>query len=721
MHLTKWVTNKLYPIYDFSCKVLKKAAEALENNGANSDSFSDLSESLRDAIKKDKQGHNISMKKKLIGLTAGLLILGLAIFLRARRLDTTPFWTDQAITLSTAMRWINGGPIPLAANKSSAGSINPPMIEYLFAAALCIWPDVLSVAIMTMIAGIVAVAATGWTTYRLFGQRAAIWTALLFAVNPLGVLYSQQIWNQTMVPVFSSLMLGCLLLYFATKQQNPVYLLLSFVWAACMTQVHPGTIVQLPTMGLICALFWRKLKVWPLIVGVAIFALLYVPFILYESAVGWTDIIAIWELAHKPAPFSIASLLVSFDLMHATGLLSSIRSTVQFDNLATALLMFSLLYTLGMCMRGFLRKHRNSQVEQNVIGMFIMLLWFALPILSYLRSAHYLQAYYLISQWPAHFMLIGTSLDGLQRILEQATKFFEHQRWQCMLNIAARALLPIPLLLLIGWQIWFNIQHQNHRFRAQTDRAQIRHIRTVIRQSKQLLAEYPACDLVAVSKGHNFEISELSLLVEFTSPERVLLTDGRLALPIPKPCAIYLDALPGSQGSNWLSSTATPLPDTSIKASGETWQFYELPTDAQTDLVKEASLQSPIAKWKNNIALIDYTRDDTTLGSTLPLTLTWTVETQPPEIVYHLGTYLLTMDKQIVAQSDGPGFDSIQWHDGDQFVTWSELLVPPDLEPGDYQIAVAWYTWPKLKRIALSTGENTAFLEKVHIPTTGTD
>jgi hypothetical protein len=79
------------------------------------------------------------------------------------------------------------------------------------------------------------------------------------------------------------------------------------------------------------------------------------------------------------------------------------------------------------------------------------------------------------------------------------------------------------------------------------------------------------------------------------------------------------------------------------------------------------------------------------------------------------------MDKQIVAQSDGPGFDSIQWHDGDQFVTWSELLVPPDLEPGDYQIAVAWYTWPKLKRIALSTGENTAFLEKVHIPTTGTD
>ena len=46
-------------------------------------------------------------------LFAAILLLGLA--LRLRGLDTTGLWGDQAFTLNTAMRWVNGGPLPLAA------------------------------------------------------------------------------------------------------------------------------------------------------------------------------------------------------------------------------------------------------------------------------------------------------------------------------------------------------------------------------------------------------------------------------------------------------------------------------------------------------------------------------------------------------------------------------------------------------------------------------
>ena len=70
------------------------------------------------------------------------------------------------------MRWINGGDMPLAANKSSVGFVNPPMIEYLYAAALWLWRDVLSVSLLTMLGGVVAVAVTGFVTARLFGRRA---------------------------------------------------------------------------------------------------------------------------------------------------------------------------------------------------------------------------------------------------------------------------------------------------------------------------------------------------------------------------------------------------------------------------------------------------------------------------------------------------------------------------------------------------------------------
>ena len=96
--------------------------------------------------------------KQFAQIALALLILGLALFLRVRRLDTTGVWADQALTLTTAMHWVNGGAMPLAANKSSAGVMKPPMIEYLVAAALRVWPDVLSVALMTLVSGMVAVA-----------------------------------------------------------------------------------------------------------------------------------------------------------------------------------------------------------------------------------------------------------------------------------------------------------------------------------------------------------------------------------------------------------------------------------------------------------------------------------------------------------------------------------------------------------------------------------
>jgi hypothetical protein len=654
-------------------------------------------------------------RKYRVEITLALLILGLALFLRVRRLDTTGVWADQALTLTMAMQWVNGGAMPLAANKSSAGFMNPPMIEYLFAAALRAWPDVLSVAVMTLISGMVAVAVTGWATYRAFGGRAALWAMLIFAVNPWGVFYSQLIWNQTLVPVFASLTFACLLLYFAAKQQRPIYLILSFAWAACMTQVHPGTLVQLGTMGLVCAIFWRKLKVWPLAVGGAIFALSYAPFLLYESGVGWVDVKAALDLAGQPAPWSFAAVLLSVDLLRAQGLLRAAAYVAQFDTLATILLALSLGYAAWAGVRAFARRRGNREAAQRMDGLVILLLWFALPILFYLRSAHYLQIYYLIGQWPAHFILIGVCVAGLQRAVERFAHQVGRKITRHTLQAIAWIVLPLPVLALVAWQAWFNLQYQDHRFQAHKGHTQIRHVRAAIQTSRRLLVERPECDLVVVSKGHHLEASELSLLREFVSPERVLLTDGNLAVPLPAPCAVYLDALPGSRASAWLEDGVTPLPGTTIDVLGEHWQFYDLPADIRADMVEEVASGDSLATWANGVTLVRYERGEVRPGAALPLALGWSVEAQPPEVVYHFGTYLLTMDDQVVAQSDGPGFDSIQWREGDTFITWFEIAVPADLSPGDYQIAVALYTWPGLERIDLASGGNTAFLEQLEV------
>ena len=652
-------------------------------------------------------------QRRSLEIALCLLILGLAVVLRIRQIDTTGIWGDQSFTLNTAMRWVNGGDIPLAANKSSVGFMNPPMIEYLYAAALRLWPDILSVAYLTMISGLLAIIAAGWSAYKVFGKRAAFWTMLMIAVNPWSVLYGQLIWNQTMVPVFSSLTLAGLLLYFVVKAK-PIYLILSFVSAACMTQVHPGSSIQLAAMGLIMLVFWRRLRLWPVLAGIASFALLYLPFLLYEIGVGWGDVTAILEISRQPASLSTAAILVSFDLLHVRGLLDSVRFLSLFEGLATIVLTLSLFYALWTGVHSFRQRRAKPEAGRRAAGVFILLLWFALPILFYLRSSFHLQIYYLISQFPVHFLLIGILLDAIQ---DHRAGHTSQTRYR--IRRIGALVAPGLLLALAGWYMIANLRIQDQRQVNRGGQVQIRHVRAEIIATRHLLAERPDCDLVAVSEGHNLEMSSLSLLREFTSPERILLSDGRLAIPVPSSCAVYLDAQPGSRASKWIETVGTPLPEATASIPDTTWRAYELPADTGATLAAPGSLPASSTTWTNGVALLEFAHGQARPGETMPLTLAWLVDRPASKTVYHIGTYLLTADGQVAAQSDGPGFDSIQWRSGDQFITWFDISIPQDLPPGIYQLAVAYYTWPDLERVSLISGESTAFLAEIELAASG--
>jgi hypothetical protein len=211
------------------------------------------------------------------------------------------------------------------------------------------------------------------------------------------------------------------------------------------------------------------------------------------------------------------------------------------------------------------------------------------------------------------------------------------------------------------------------------------------------------------------ENSELSLLREFTSIEHLLLADGDLAVPLPAPCALYLDARPGSRASKWLAQMATPLPLADVGVYDETWRFYDLPAASRTDLLQAMDAVEAPVSWTNGLALVHYTRGDLGPDTPLPLTLAWQVVDQPPAENYHFGAYLLTHDNQVVAQSDGPGFDSIQWRPGDTFITWFDIPEQSDLPAGTYRIGLAMYTWPDVVRVDLTAGDNTAFLEQIDV------
>jgi hypothetical protein len=650
----------------------------------------------------------MNKRKPLVIVILFLLILGVALFLRIRRLDTTGIWEDQSIILDTAMQWVNGGTMPLAANKSSLGFMHLPLIEYLYAAALRIWHDILSVAILTMISGMVAILITGWATYKVFGWRPAFWTTLFFAVNPWSVFYSQLIWNPTLLPVFSSLTFASLLLYFAHKQR-PIYLISGLVGMACMIQIHPGAGIQLLSMAIIFAILRRKLQIRPLVIGGVLSMVLYVPYLLYEIKVNWNDVKTLLESFHDPVSFSLAAPLVSMDFLHAQGLLGSVKHIQFFDMCMTVLFGGSLLYTFWIIVSAFVQCPSDQEMKQKVTAFCILLIWFILPILFYLRSSHYLQMHYFIGQVPAHFILIGVCLDGVESIIERLAARARRRSFQHVICLVPWIGLLLLTLALAAWQIGFNMQFQDARFHGEANKeTQIRHVRDVIRTANQLLAERPPCALVVASQGYNFEMSKLSLLGEFTSAERVVLTDGRWTVLVPESCGIYLDALPESKSSAWLAAEATVISGAEIHVLQDVWRFYDLPETLRSEVLGQ---QEERATWENGAALIYYARGAVIPGAGLPLSLTWTIKDPLPLDTYHLGTYLLTMNDQLVAQSDGPGLDSLQWQEGDSFITWFDLPVPQELSPDRYRIALSLYRWPEVKPVPFLSGENVLYLE----------
>ncbi len=638
--------------------------------------------------------NRLSLKRFDLTATAGIFLL--ALFLRLRRLDTTGLWGDQAFTLNTAMRWVNGGPLPLAANKSSVGFVNPPLIEYLYGAALFVWRDILSVSLLTLLGGLAAVVITGAVTARLFGRRAGLWAMLAFAVAPWAVFWSQLIWNQTMVPPFAALALGGLLLYLFDRPRAR-YLVGSFAAAAAMIQVHPGSAVQLLTIALALLLYRRRVRPAHLLAAAAVFALFFAPYLRYQMGTGWADLATVGALAGQEATFSSAALRLSLDLIRAQGLYRAVPGVGLFDALATGLFILALAVVLWLVARRVNAKAQRGKDARETgaqgsrgagEALGVVLLWLAVPVLFYLRTAVYLQNYYLVGQWPAHFIILGIGIATAQRVAEL---------WPGR-ERAGRIvawLLPLPMLALVAFQVFFSLRYQDARAAGDGPALQVRHARALIAQSNRLLAERPNCRLVGLGHGAQVETSDLALLVEFTDPARVLLADGDLALPRPSPCAVALDARPGSRAAYVLAAEAQPIPGAGVTVKDQAWTFYDWVEGPRGEI-------AGASRW-DAVLLVGAFTGEPSPGRDLTLVLTWAALARPP-VAYHFGAYLLDANNQVVAQHDGPGFDSAQWRAGDHFVTFQPLPVPAGLPPGDYHAAVALYTWPDIIRVPLADG-----------------
>ena len=630
--------------------------------------------------------------------------------------------SDQSILYSIAMTWVNGGPLPLAANKSSAGIMNPPLVEYLIGLPLMVRTTLLSALGFQALLSVGAVLALYLHTVPLFGRRVALLASFLFAANPWAVYYGRFVWNPNPIPLFSTLLLGSLLAVFAGGRRL-VHLAIAFLWLAAVTQLHLSALALIPVVGIVLLIFRRRWwpaagqngswkRLWPLLLGAALFLLLYAPFIRYEAATGFGDVRAVYAALRggqstltgdvSEATVNAASWLLALDLTTGAGFArgySAWRQAVwpAFPLLAVARLLFvaALAYAAAAPLPWLWRRLQGQVQERmppRLVALLILALWIAVPVLAYVRHTVYLQHYYFLYLWPAPFLLLALFVD-------EGAGWIRRRVTETGLRRAGGALLAAPLLLLGTWHVHVN-EVGLDLLAAGTVRPErtVAEVQALIDRSQQLLEEHAACDLVVVAEAGTFETSPLGLVRDFVHPRPVRFVEAGRGYIVPGGCSLYLRATGGRLLDRWLATAGRPLAETQEGA------FYRVDGGQETHA-------PPLQRWENGLALSSVEIEEgPAAGRPLTLLYRWQVTETPAAADYHFFNHVLDAGGQLAAQEDAAAIDARNWREGDVLVTRFRIPLPAEMAAGHYTVQVGLYTWPDLTRVPLAgEGSETAY------------
>jgi hypothetical protein len=607
------------------------------------------------------------------------------------------------------MEFVTQGKIPLAANKSSAGIVNPPLVEYLYAIPLFLTHRIIAVAWFTAAANVVSVALCYAFTRRFFGMRVALLATLLYAASPWAVNFSRMIWNPTILPLFSSLALGCLMAYFG-EGQKPGWLVGAFLALAGVVQLHWASIVLLGVVGLCGIVFHRRLKVAPIVVGGVLFALTFIPYLLYERSVGFQDIVALMRTGGSEAHISVASALLAGDLVSAQGFAQVGGPWSALNAVMTGSLWGGLVY-LGVAALRDVGEAWRGRLSSDCSARLILFLWTVVPIVFYFRHAHYLQHHYFLYLYPALQIIVAIVADDALALL-----------WKLGGRLAGRVgrwavrgtsfLLPVVLLIVVGYH--YHLLQLQTLSENPAACVQLRHIEAAITQAQSLLDDTGSHDLIVLSEGADADHSKLGLLRHFMEPgTRLRFIRLNNGLSIPQGPGVYLMA-GYSRRAEWaLEGTAQERGE--IVLSCERWTLYTAPGMSAIETSPEA-----IGVWKNGLRLSDYqVRGRHCPGREIRLVMFWDVgDGEYTQGQVHYFNHLMSAEGELASQFDGKGIHNMYWYPGDRLINWFVMALPPDLPLGIYDVYVGMYTWPDRTRVGLLYGsgmDDRLFLTSVEV------
>ena len=201
------------------------------------------------------------------------------------------FDADQGHDMLTLLAFTRDGVVPLLGPKTSAGDFHHGALYYYLlapSAAISNADPVVVTAFLALL-GIGAVALTWWLGRAIGGSTAGAIAALFLAVSPAAIEESTFIWNPNAIGFFAAL--AFVAAWRARSGGRGAWWALALVAAGMVTQLHVlGAIFFLELLEIVAVQAIRdRSVVRPLVAGLALVALLFVPHLASELSTDFAE------------------------------------------------------------------------------------------------------------------------------------------------------------------------------------------------------------------------------------------------------------------------------------------------------------------------------------------------------------------------------------------------------------------------------------------------
>ncbi|HVO68645.1 MAG TPA: hypothetical protein VMT24_01285, partial [Aggregatilineaceae bacterium] len=364
-----------------------------------------------------------------------LAIVVVGAWLRFQHIGDIEYNIDQVYPVWQAFQTLDAHRLPLVGQGTSVLFANPPLTGYFFVPMIALVRQPLAAYTLTLMLNTLAV----WLAYRalrwLVGTRPALAGAALFAVNPWIIEDSRRTWVQSLAPFFVCLIFWALAPVLTGQTRHPRRrTLIAIVGLALFAHTYLLAYALIAPVGLLLALFWRRVPRRPLIVGGAVFAI-FMGVYAVGLARQWSD------TRRRAEAFSSGNARLSTEALdHALRLVTGWQYAAvrgvdapahdagrrgHLSDLLHAIWTAALVAGVGLAVTSWVHHphHVGSpRPEDEGPGVraapdtgLILLIWFVLPVLMMSCVSRAVHPFYLLLSIPAGHGLAAWGISPLLR------------------------------------------------------------------------------------------------------------------------------------------------------------------------------------------------------------------------------------------------------------------------------------------------------------------